>query len=327
MRVEALAGKCNVSPFDYCTQRGQIVIETPTTLILGAGSSLHAKYPSGLKLVEMIVERAKTCTAFPNQFTKQEVDSFSDRLWKSGSRSIDTFLEFNPQLAMIGKYFIADVLKNMEQISSLFPLDKHTWYHHLLECMLVDRKPDFGKSKLSIITFNYDRSLEAFLFYSLVNRFNFSRQSAEEMLAKIPIVHVHGILGRFPHVPYEIPHSPDDVLRISSELKIVHESATLAGEFWNPEFKKANELLTRTSRIYFVGFGFHHENIARLKFFNESTTSGKIIRSTYVGTRGLEFFKLQKRLKEHGLKEVLNFPGTPGDINCDDFFEHHASLE
>jgi hypothetical protein len=53
----------------------------------------------------------------------------------------------------------------------------------------------FEDNKLSVITFNNDRSLEAFLFLSLQNLYGFDVKTALERLDKIPIVHLYGSLG------------------------------------------------------------------------------------------------------------------------------------
>ena len=54
---------------------------------------------------------------------------------------------------------------------------------------------EFGNNKLSIVTFNYDRSLEHYLLNSLMTLHGKTRDECAQALKKIPIVHVYGQLG------------------------------------------------------------------------------------------------------------------------------------
>ena len=53
----------------------------------------------------------------------------------------------------------------------------------------------FEDNPLSVITFNYDRSLEAFFFRALQNLFGLPPDAAEDRRRMIKIIHVYGDLG------------------------------------------------------------------------------------------------------------------------------------
>src|SRR5205823_5571052 len=54
------------------------------------------------------------------------------------------------------------------------------------------------RSQLRIVTFNYDRSLEHFLFNAIGHTHNLDEGSTAEIIGKLPIVHVYGQLGNLP---------------------------------------------------------------------------------------------------------------------------------
>ena len=58
---------------------------------------------------------------------------------------------------------------------------------------------EFGENKLSIITFNYDCSLEHYLLNSLINSHEKTRDECAKALTQIPIVHVYCQLGERPY--------------------------------------------------------------------------------------------------------------------------------
>src|SRR5205814_6081210 len=83
------------------------------------------------------------------------------------------------------------------------------WYQYLFGKLNASFE-EFGQNKLSVVTFNYDRSLEHFLLttlqYSHGKTFD---QCADLLMANIPIVHVYGQLSerRYPH-PEARQYSP-----------------------------------------------------------------------------------------------------------------------
>jgi len=54
---------------------------------------------------------------------------------------------------------------------------------------------EFAENRVSFVTFNYDRSVEQFLFTSLKNTFGRPDGNTSQVLQKVPIVHLHGRLG------------------------------------------------------------------------------------------------------------------------------------
>lgn len=249
------------------------MITKPTTLILGAGASASFGFPTGYHLKQLVLAR-NSLMDYPGYDKMllalgESWDSFQrfcEALHKSGQRSVDSFLENRPEFVSVGKIAIATVLIGYESEMHLFKHDGKSWYDYLFDQL---RAPftDFGKNKLSILTFNYDRSFEHFLFTALKNAYGKHGQEAAEKLSEIPIVHLHGDLGELPCFSkeegrlYDTNLSPDTLRVAAKRIKIIHE-----GLAEQPQFVQAKKLLSESDIICFLGFGYHPLNMERLDF-------------------------------------------------------------
>jgi len=148
------------------------MIEKPTVLILGAGASVPYGFPSGRGLKQIILKSLGTSGIMNLRqimkdlgFEPSIVESFRNDLFYSGWSSVDAFLEYRPKFIEIGKLAIALLLFPFELEDKIFKEkdSENSWYHHLFE-KLKTNFDSFDKNKISIITFNYDRSVEHFLF-------------------------------------------------------------------------------------------------------------------------------------------------------------------
>ena len=126
------------------------------------------------------------------------------------------------------------------------------------------RKEEFQDHALSIVTFNYDRSLEEYFHLSLMHGFGLSEIEAAEYLTAIPIVHVYGQLGKYfyldPKGRYYTPQANLGELReLLSEMKILPE-----GKHKSSEFTRARKFIQNADIVCFIGFGFDDTNLLRL---------------------------------------------------------------
>jgi hypothetical protein len=305
-------------------RRGARVISTPTVLVLGAGASAHCGYPLGSRLVDQLclLRGSAELDDLPEGWSREEAEGFLTRLSRSAYYSIDAFLETNPDQARLGKYLLGRELKRHENLDGLFPPHDSGWYQFLFNSLLNPMgEPEFGANRLAVVTFNYDRSLEAYLCAALQNRCPLSPEEAESALSELEIVHVHGVLGRFPQVPYQPTTDVADLLNIADQIQIIHEMRDRAGGFCNSEFERAHELLVEAERIYFMGFGFHPDNMRRFQFFTPENTAGKEIKSTTHGWAPLDFANLTHRLAVNGITGV-----TRDGASCNQFFGYTAPL-
>ncbi|MBW7988586.1 MAG: hypothetical protein FVQ84_00980 [Planctomycetes bacterium] len=252
------------------------MVDIETVLVLGAGASMPFSFPSGKKLVALINDMLNGDSPTVDLLKKhghekEHIWNFRNTLVLSGRSSVDEFLEYRTDFLDIGKEAIAAALLRFEQTANLFNVKKdNNWYQYLFG-LLNTSFDEFDQNKLAIITFNYDRSFEHYLFTALQHAYNKNDEECAEKLNKIPIVHLHGKLGRLPWektryslVPYDTPRYPDKlglyVGRGGVNIKIIHEDIKK-----DPEFKQAFELLIAAKRICFLGFGFNETNLKRLR--------------------------------------------------------------
>src|SRR6266853_4129728 len=175
------------------------MIKRPTVLILGAGASVPFEFPSGRALRDRIIAGVSHPSAQlfgllrACQFDEQQINAFGAALRRSGQPSVDAFLEYRPEFLDLGKTAIAALLIPFEVEDKLFGGDRN-WFEYLFK-RLGESPQEIAESRLAVITFNYDRSLEHFLFTSLRNSFNLPFDRVQALMQNIPIVHFYGKLG------------------------------------------------------------------------------------------------------------------------------------
>ena len=231
------------------------MIKSPTVFILGAGASVPFGFPVGCDLRDDIVKKLSdtTTTLFvvlrAAGFDDSQITRFREALQKSGQPSVDVFLEQRSEFTPIGKVAIAASLIPYEDEAKLWG-GAQNWYEHVWKHLGPSLMDDVAQSQLSVITFNYDRSLEHFLYSALRNSFNIGTEDAARYLREvIRVVHVHGKLGELPfararpdvtraYQPGDRSNLAAAAVAAAKTIKIVHE-----GTREDPEFVQARQLL------------------------------------------------------------------------------------
>lgn len=257
------------------------MIKKKTVLVLGAGASMPYGLPSGSQLMQEILggissggnalfRRLRDLGNGPG-----EIASFHDNLLHSDQPSVDAFLEHWDKFVDMGKQAIAACLIPKESKSQFAYRSKEgdSWYQYLFGKLSVASPDEFAKNKLAIVTFNYDRSIEYYLFTTLKHRYNLQDKECADLINKIPIIHVHGSLGNlpwqgYPSKPYgprsSTPHGADisdtEIKSASLQIKVVSEA-----DKRSPDFRRAYQALGRATRIFFLGFGYYELNLKRLR--------------------------------------------------------------
>ena len=258
------------------------MITTPTVLVLGAGASHPYGFPVGSALKSRIIKaiRRREPSFYPlvlgaDNYSTNELDSLADDLYYSSAQSIDAFLANRPKYRNIGKAAIACALIPFEMEETLYEKQGeilsagNSWYAYLFSKLTSGASEDeFSENQLSVVTFNYDRSLEYFLFRSLLSAYPITEEKSADLVKSIPIIHVHGKLGDLPYLgdkdedirPYthELRNSRDVKLG-ASKIKIIYEDMSES-----EEFSEANRILSSAEYICFLGFGYHPDNLQRL---------------------------------------------------------------
>jgi hypothetical protein len=250
-----------------------VVIRTPTAFVLGAGASYCYHFPLGQRLCQTVSEDFREggglLEAFLRNttFTKGELEEFIRELQYSGQNSIDAFLENRQEYLNIGKAIMSFLLISYEQPDLLWTFQPNNWMRYLFERMRASTLEAFSQNEVAFVTFNFDRSLEHFLFESLKKTSGASDEDVSAVLSEIPLIHLHGRLGFLPwqRTTSARAYSPEvnaEMIELSvQDIKLVHEELK---DGRDKDFTEAQRLLGLAERIYLLGFGFGDVNVSRL---------------------------------------------------------------
>lgn len=258
------------------------MIRTKTVFVLGAGASKPYGYPLGWELLEKLkyppdeVRYVVIESGIPNR----RIEEFSQTLILANPVSIDTFLGRRPEWADLGKRMIAAYLIRCESEGNLRS-KTDDWYQ-----LLIDRLDDdfdaLDFSNVTVVTFNYDRSLEACLVSSLVHLHGKSRDDVIDKVRGLKIIHVYGCLGNLSGLgPEDIPYSHEltvgAVIRAASGIRIIPDDRDDSAEF-----REARHALKFAKQIIFLGHSYYRDNMRRLGMPLSGDHSGIVTGSAYM---------------------------------------------
>ena len=289
------------------------MITAKTVFILGAGASKPYGFPTALELRKDIIHK------FPNLYKKalaelNSIESVEDRvierelefinIFKNSSiESIDLFLTRNNKYYKVGKDIIIFMIAYYET-QSKFREDieyRYDWYSLIYRALTKDitnaeeLENLFYLNNVSFITFNYDRSLEYFLYESLFNSFISQRNELKKLMTSLNYIHVY---GKIVPLPWEnnritLKYGEKDFLGWIEELrpniKIIYEER-------DDRLEKAKQLISEAKNIYFLGFGYADENLSVLDF-NNLLNEQHIIFGTGLGFTENELSQIEQKLK------------------------------
>ena len=190
---------------------------------------------------------------------------------------------------------------------------KH-WYEDFFNRFWSDDDGSLVQAKrITVLTFNYDRSFEFYLRTVATVRRKFTPSTAAMDLVRPhrvivsqgpTIIHLHGQLGRLAGSTRLREYSPEgsvDSRRIAAAgLHLLSDA--------NPdsrEFVMARKAIRECNRLYFLGFGFHPKSVELLCDFAGDSMQGKIVSGTHAGVSGVGW----EQVKREVLRERwIDFP-------------------
>lgn len=303
------------------------MIITNTVFILGAGASAPYGYPVGKDLRREIISHfVDECTKYfkkgsfirdfliPSHFLIQRAESFVETFDRSHTESIDLFLAGHPELSDIGKLAIVFRILAAECKKKMFgePIDdpEKDWYSLVLGRLrdeLINSKDfaRFHENRLDIITFNYDRSLEHFLYDSLLNSFSgISGEDVKGQLSNIKIVHIFGQVAGLDwqdlenRIEYGRALNRVNVPPLAEKLRIIYDERD------NPSLDGLSDTIAKAGRIFFLGFGYAKENLEILPL-QEVNKDHTVIYGTATG-----FTQKERENKEQYLRMATGLKGN-----------------
>lgn len=254
------------------------MIRKKTVFVLGAGASKPFGFPTGPELRSRLcyelhqTSSATRTTLLKSGHSEEEISRFTKAFERSGFPSIDRFLATrHKDFEQIGKLALAACIARHHDENKLYRLrlgDGDTrfgtsdWYGHLWGLMTEgaeDASQAQRENKVAFITFNYDLSLERFLFNGFLHGFGLDMSSAQKYTAGIPIHHVYGHLAAAPNERYSFAHleKPWERVDLAGEIKVMPNQRPEDDE-------RCGEMMAWAEQIFFLGFGYDEMNCHRL---------------------------------------------------------------
>lgn len=247
-----------------------------TVIVLGAGASADVGYPTNKQLHDAIYIKLSTKNdvyranelykaALAAGFQSDHILSFGKLLHQSTAETVDEFLRFSPSFRGLGKFCIAHELIRIEDQPDLIERGKKCWYQIFRKAIGLDLHSP--PNNISIITFNYDRSLKHFIYlgYEALHESLHHPHAIRNAVGKLGFLHVHGELSPLPWTERRDsreygPVSDAKMLRTVSQSILIADEASDAS--YHPEAPSV--IVKQASKIIFLGFGFHQENMRKL---------------------------------------------------------------
>jgi hypothetical protein len=312
---------------EWQTAISRLMVSTPTVLILGAGASIPYGFPSGADLVANILDLIRPAGTMPpgiNSTLKKmgfadEIQMrFRRELLCSQFYSIDAFLEHRPEFMEVGKAAIATILIPYENEETL--LNSSTGCYRYIFNRLVQNHKNGAKNQLTIVTFNYDRSIDHYLYTAFKAALGLSEKDAGEFMDRIPIFHVHGSLCPLPWQKKEADvcrmyneNNPDLFKYAAKCINIIHEEDRVS-----KSLTPVLNALGNASIVCFLGFGYHTTNLKRLLRTNWHTQP---TRPQTIGT-ALGMTDSEQSLVRKGMKDCIGLH----DLECLPFLRKFADF-
>jgi hypothetical protein len=212
----------------------------------------------------------------------QAARKISDGL--ASTLSIDDCLKSfddDQRIVKLGKLAIVSVIGHAEATSKLANLAHHqpetrmaalaaldkTWLADLfrrLRSPIHEREREHLFDSVAFIDFNYDRCLEHYLFHAVKRAFSIDDAAAARVMAGLLVVHPYGRIGALPWQQGGRQHpfggANLDLVDLSKGILTYTEQVDDADHL-----RLLSELVESPSKIVFLGFGFHQQNMRMLR--------------------------------------------------------------
>ena len=212
--------------------------------------------------------------------------------------SIDNFIDCHseePKIAVCGKLAIARAILAAEGTSTLtidrgniynkldFAKSAESWFNSFFQLLTENCRAEDLPARLrrvGVVTFNYDRCFEHYLFNAMQNYYGFSAEKAAEVLTNLEIHHPYGMVGSLPRMrrPVSIEFGAEvhvsELLTVAQQLRTFTEGTDPAVS----DIESIRATVADAKRLVFLGFAFHRLNMDVLfgnsRLANQMSTQG-----------------------------------------------------
>ncbi|HPG39915.1 MAG TPA: hypothetical protein PLP19_11385 [bacterium] len=302
-----------------------MAVKDKVVLVLGAGASYNYGFPTAKELREEINrfdfdKLLKDQNYYPQsiKLISEGLNLIRNNFYESNIFSIDAWLAIEENIIAreAGKYVITALLTKCEERSIVeyvnpfnrdrIPIfkdrDSYTvndWYSILFNNIVKTAKKleDFAEDakNLSIITFNYDQSLEAY-FQKSIKKAYYGKNDKDyvKQLNNIRILHVYGKIR-----PYQSDISfwgynsdPNNIYERSKDIKIIPEVREES-----EELKEIKSIIKEADKIFFIGFSYDEENLKKLGIPDTFQIKEKKVYGTSIGLYEGEVKKIKTLIR------------------------------
>jgi len=272
------------------------MIKKKTVLVLGAGASAPYGFPTGAELRKKIInDYDSIATAIGDdgiQYDKESLKEvfrfFAYKFRDSGTSSIDLFLSQQEKNDIdLGKALILSVIRHCEHVSKynedIYRIQKNKdvkkdidWYKLFLFKLFsgIQSFEEISFQNLEVITFNYDRSFEFYIYQSLRNWFPFTKINDKQIIDLINSLKIHHVFGMVDEYPWKFPNNifanvknnffrffitPEEAFSKINSIRVINEIK----KFEENEYKK---IIESAEKVFFLGFGYLEENMKILGY-------------------------------------------------------------
>jgi hypothetical protein len=272
----------------------------PVVFVVGAGASAEYGLPAGVAFKTQIAEAIGFTDASGAEKGDRQLylllsERFKDELRKydqAGSelarlipqfKSIDEALHWfssRPEVVEIGKIAIVRQVLKAEKASSLYDLQKetsnsdqlttNTWIPYFVTMAMSSVKRDEVNAafrNVTLINFNYDRTVEHFLYVWLQMKFALSEAEARVAVSGLKIIRPYGKVGPLDWQDEQgVPFGFDIGQDLGRLLTLSNSVLTYTEQNLTTEVRAEISSAINTARmIVFLGFGFHQQNMSLLQ--------------------------------------------------------------
>jgi hypothetical protein len=195
--------------------------------------------------------------------------------------SIDNFIDCHadePKIAVCGKLAIARAILAAEAKSTLtinrnniynkldFAKNSKTWFNGFFQLLTENCRVEDLPARLrsvGVVTFNYDRCFEHYVFNAIQNYYGVSADKSAELLTNLEIHHPYGMVGGLPWMRRQTSIDFGSDVH-ASELVSVSQQLRTFTEGTDPtvsDIESIRATVSDAKRLVFLGFAFHRLNM------------------------------------------------------------------
>jgi len=336
-----------------------------TVFIIGAGAGVEINMPVGSELSQTIADktyirhkdfgsalitgdyavsnalkRIAKARGLDYNAVRTEACAIRDGIFET--RSIDAYLNThkdNEAVKIAGKLAIVQSILEVENSCDLYRTNGNwrnsakvagSWLPELFYVMQdgVGKADDIRKifSNLAFITFNYDRCLEHYLFYTAMRLYRLNEGEAAEIMAALSIYRPYGQVGSlnwerkgktkvaFGVKDYGAIEDLADGIKTFNEQ--IEDQAIL---------QNIQQAISTARRIVFLGFHYHKQNMELMTVTGDANTSRPAVIANAFDRSDPEVSMIQMRIAKMLGEKKAAASILPYREGCKALFKHYAS--